>query len=362
MIYKKIIEFIRYCKYFSLNIIQYFKLSKNNGRKKVYFDISENFYKRYLHTFVYFFYLNDFQIFFRVRFKFIGDVHWGIREILKYNPNIRLCLFKKEADISIVDNISKKDKNSLLMTPDYFKRNNEVTSYYIPMTMYHTNYFNNIYKNKEDCAFKGNRRIKVFFAGNLEDSGYNNNVHVFYKNFNISNRLDIIHFVSEKFNGKIIIPDSYNDLSKLLKRENEIDILLVDRKKFSIPVDRFLDILSEASFFLGAPGIVMPLCHNIIEAMCVGAVPILEYSNSFIPPLEGGVNCISFRGLSDLEEKINDVLGMDETGISDIRKKTIKYYHDYLSPASVIGHIEKNRYNLEKLFLNAEHLSVDLIK
>jgi len=357
---KKIKNFLINCKYFYLNVIRYLKSSKKGGGKTVYFDISENFYKRYLHIFAYFFYLNNFQIFFRVRFRFIGDWYWATQEIFKFNPNVRLCLFKKKADISIVDNVSKKDSNSILITPEYFNGSSRTESYHIPMSMYHTNYYNNMYEDKARLALKGNRKIRVLFAGNLENSEYYND-RDFYGKFKITNRLDIINFICKKFKNRIMIPDSYIEYTKMLEMEDQIDILLVDRRKFSIPPDLFLQQLSNMSFFIAAPGVVMPLCHNIIEAMCVGSIPILEYSDSFMPHLEGRVNCISFNGLPDLEKKIDDVLGMDEITISGIRENTVKYYNDYLSPSSVINHIEKNRYNLKKLFLNAEHLSVDLI-
>ena len=50
------------------------------------------------------------------------------------------------------------------------------------------------------------------------------------------------------------------------------------------------------------------MCHNAIEAMAVGTVPVLEYASLFSPPLEHGVNCIDLSSFEDIDDAIKEIL------------------------------------------------------
>ena len=43
----------------------------------------------------------------------------------------------------------------------------------------------------------------------------------------------------------------------------------------------------------------MPMCHNIIESMAVGVIPITNYPEWFDPDLEHMKNCIVFDDQKD---------------------------------------------------------------
>src|SRR5205823_2507023 len=56
----------------------------------------------------------------------------------------------------------------------------------------------------------------------------------------------------------------------------------------------YLRFIGACDFFLAPPGCAMPLSHNLIEAMSLGAIPILNYGDYLDPPLRDGVDCLAF--------------------------------------------------------------------
>ncbi|NJO00632.1 MAG: hypothetical protein HC880_02130 [Bacteroidia bacterium] len=86
----------------------------------------------------------------------------------------------------------------------------------------------------------------------------------------------------------------------------------------------------------------MPLSHNVIEAMAVGTIPILEYPEHFHPPLEHGVNAIIFQGKDDLVNKVREVLQLSAERIAILRKNVVDYYQQNLIGSAFIEKIENH--------------------
>ena len=107
-------------------------------------------------------------------------------------------------------------------------------------------------------------------------------------------------------------------------------LVILDGRTTRFPAVRWLEVLGTASFYLGAAGGYSPLSHNIIEAMSVGTIPVLEHGNYFCPELEDGVNCIRFSGTKGLAQAVRRVLDMPEKDISEMRTQVIDYYDAYL--------------------------------
>ena len=82
------------------------------------------------------------------------------------------------------------------------------------------------------------------------------------------------------------------------------------------------------------------MCHNAIEAMAVGSVPVTGYADWFDPPLEHGKNAVVFSGTEDLKEKVKSVLEMPEEKIAEMRRNAAEYYDRHLSAKSFIRRFE----------------------
>jgi glycosyltransferase involved in cell wall biosynthesis len=113
--------------------------------------------------------------------------------------------------------------------------------------------------------------------------------------------------------------------------------VILDNSKFRIDAGSWLESISMGDFFLCPPGYVMPMCHNVIEAMAVGAIPVINYPEWLNPSLEDGVNCVAFTDADDLVEKIDHVLAMKQAEISEMKSRVIEYYEQHLDPKEFVS-------------------------
>ena len=120
---------------------------------------------------------------------------------------------------------------------------------------------------------------------------------------------------------------------------------IVDTSKMWIDPKDWLPDLSKADFFICPPGYVMPMCHNVIEAMAVGTIPIINYPEWFNPDLRHMENCIVFGDRDDLVKKINEVLDMGSQQVAEMRDRVIDYYENHLKPRKFINDIESREEN-----------------
>lgn len=107
-----------------------------------------------------------------------------------------------------------------------------------------------------------------------------------------------------------------------------------------VPQPLWLQTVASADFFLCPPGIVMPMCHNVIEAMAVGTIPLIGYPEWFHPGLEHGRNCIAFDGREDAAAKMRMVLDMPREQIEQLRAAVIDYFESHLQPVTLVRAIE----------------------
>jgi len=85
------------------------------------------------------------------------------------------------------------------------------------------------------------------------------------------------------------VPSDFQDLLRWLQQPAASHALcLIDSRKVWIPVDRWLEVLSAFDCFIATPGYCMPHAHNLMEAVAVGTVPILQYHRHLHPPTGPG--------------------------------------------------------------------------
>lgn len=217
-----------------------------------------------------------------------------------------------------------------------------------------------IYKRKQHemlGRFRENeRRVTILFSGNYGE-GY-------------------VHFILPDQFGKMSRPEIMalllaSGVPHIVNRREEIDFflyrggyrnvcMLVNTKNIYIDQKNWLDALSKSHFFLAPPGDIRPMCHNIIEAMAVGAIPITSYPEWFHPPLRHRKNCLVFTDKTDLFQKIEIAMGMDGSDIGEMRRQVIRYYAHYLSPESFVNRVQSAPGHRLELFIqtgNREYLS-----
>lgn len=176
------------------------------------------------------------------------------------------------------------------------------------------------------------RRWLLFFGGGHGRIAYP--AASYFKYVRTVNRHRLVQLCLDHFSDRVIRPLDGDQLDAL--RSQEVNgFVFADQTKYRIPAEKWLTAVSHASFFLAAPGSRYPMSHNCVEAMAVGTIPILEYTQLFQPNLQDGVNCLSFHG----EQGFVAALGRAETMPADeirrIRFGAMDYYDRHLSAESV---------------------------
>ncbi len=183
------------------------------------------------------------------------------------------------------------------------------------------------------------KKIRLFFSGDMK--GYNKS-HVNYPEPKLP-RLEVINTILESLPNNLLHVKDSQSAATLFSGPYSQNCAIIDTSMTWIDDRYWLDYLAKSDFFLAPPGIIMPMCHNIIEAMSVGAIPVTNYPEWFHPKLEHLKNCIAFSDKADLVEKVKLVLDMDREQIRSLRQNVIRYYQEFLKPARFIETVEKNK-------------------
>ena len=217
-----------------------------------------------------------------------------------------------------------------------------------------------IYKRKQHerlGRFRENERcVTILFSGNYGE-GY---VHsILPDQFGKISRPEIMALLLAS--GIAHVVNTREEIDSFVRRGGYKKVfMLVNTKNVYIDQKNWLDALSKSHFFLAPPGDLRPMCHNIIEAMAVGAIPITSYPEWFHPPLRHRKNCLVFTDKTDLFQKIEMAMGMDGGDISEMRRQVIHYYDHNLSPESFVNSVQSALGGRPELFIqtgNSHYLS-----
>jgi hypothetical protein len=227
------------------------------------------------------------------------------------------------------------------LSNDYFSEASAM-SFHIPMSEYPGNY-----KDKFEVSIGSideNRKSCVFMAGIIISEIYSAISRMRF--FDISSRNEVYAFVKSK---EYFLPVlSLQSLSNFIKGNIDEKAIWIDTSKnFRIPPENLKEVLKRFNFFLGLPGVLIPQCHNLIEAFSVGCIPILHstYADCMKPKLEDNNYAFTFRDVEDLNEIFYSVFSLDEQSIISLRQNVLKYYNLHLSPSAVISNLESNAFN-----------------
>jgi hypothetical protein len=182
------------------------------------------------------------------------------------------------------------------------------------------------------------RKMRVFFSGDSE--GYVKN-RIRYPKPKLP-RLEVINAILQGMGENVLLVQGERHLDSVCASGYVNQCLIMDQNQSRIDETRWLQTLATSDFFLCPPGFVMPMCHNTVEAMAVGAIPIINYPEWFDPHLEHLKNCIAFDDKDDLLDKLNEVRRMEGNEIARMRRLVIDYYDNRLAPRSFVRRIESS--------------------
>ena len=292
-------------------------------------------------------------------FKRIGFLNFFKHTIANSN-------LKNNNLIKINMNPFVKDQNKILIDTNYFKyiydkdklsqKNNLIMPYFMYPRIY-----NSFYK-KINIISKPNFKLRVFFSGSVVEEGYSN---FFWRKEpkKFPNRVKIIESILKEFKSEIFLINSKNDLKQNDIFKKKIILCLHNKvmKKTSYKLsfkDNF-KLLNNSCFNLNCPGVVMPLCHHLIEGIKVGSIPITNCENLIIPNLDNS-NSLQYSSIDQLLEKTHIAIKMEDDKILNMRSNVQKYYKDNLAPEIFKQNFNKALSNNQKKIICCDdHRSID---
>jgi hypothetical protein len=305
------------------------------GKKFVYFDFRdieiETMSGRYLFSLVCDFEALGFLPCYRKNFRFLASMkHREFKRLLLDRP-FRICKSVDElpADSVIAEVTDRPEFQKRAGRRQIFVRY-DITwprfGHEIPMTFFVHPLQHDQFLACPAPALDTSRPWRVFFAGRTH-RGYGS--HALPQNFGKMSRVQMLQTLESALSaGRLHRLFAASDLETLIHDPHFV------WAQFQIPRTEWMNILSRADFFLACPGHGMPLCHNLIESLSRGVVPILEHPEFLDPPLEHNVNCLSFRGPEELIKTVERTFQMDQVEVHRLRQNAYAYYQKHLAPGA----------------------------
>jgi hypothetical protein len=194
----------------------------------------------------------------------------------------------------------------------------------------------NISAEKLDECRARSRIMRIFFSGDTKDY---RRTWVRYPKPKLP-RLPVVSAVMDEMVSEVLVISDPRGLGELGNGPYTNKCVMTASSDVRIEPHDWLGTIAMADFFLSPPGIVMPMCHNIIEAMAVGTIPITNYPEWLDPHLEHMENCIVFDERDDLIAQLKLVLDMTQEEIVRLRSNVLDYYDTYMRPDKFIRRVE----------------------
>jgi len=201
------------------------------------------------------------------------------------------------------------------------------------------------------------KSVGVFFAGNLKGEyacasrllrGY-------------LSRPAAIASVLRHFGDRVRLFTTRVALLRALGEEDlTASIVVFDATTERLGREEWFPVLAKSRFFLALPGVVMPMCHNSVEAMALGVVPILGYGQLFSPRLESGAVCLGYVSETELAGAIEEALGMDAPRYERLRQGSMEHFDRYMVPGAFLHRLSHDRGQRVEIRFPAEGVSEKL--
>ena len=207
----------------------------------------------------------------------------------------------------------------------------------LPFAMHPWIYHNGLDEQLEDFR-RQPRKIRLFFMGDIAGKYSSHEVeHVYGK----LPRDRIVELLEERLPAGSVRRIRSLEEWYQVSEEGFPGVVLGSTRDFQIPAREWMKAVATAEAFMVCPGVHYPMCHNTVEALAVGTVPLIEYPRYFHPPLEHGENCLEFSGEEGLIASVERLLSIDPSSLRSIGCKAAQYYDTQLAPDALTRQIEE---------------------
>ena len=345
--YNKLKIFIRFIEYklknFGIDLIIKFNLFKIKSKPMI--DLGSFKDNRFINFLLYSL-KNDFILVYKKDentkklFKRIGLVNFFKHTLpnnqkqekikFKFSINKRICETNEvNFDVNYFKYIYNKKNTSL--------EKNLIMPYYMYPRIYNSFY------EKIKIRMQPDFNLRVFFSGSVVEDGYKSfNWHKSPEKF--PNRIQIINKILNEFKHEIFVIRNKSDLNSIEISKKKIIFCLhnkmIKKTSYILNFKKNFDFLSRSCFNLSCPGVVMPLCHHLVEGIKVGSIPITNCEELLYPNLNHEVS-LQYSNLDNLIEKIDEALNMKDDEILFMRNKVLNFYKLHLSPETFLEKFQK---------------------
>lgn len=180
------------------------------------------------------------------------------------------------------------------------------------------------------------RPYRVFFAGTFNRKYERDTMP---SRYGILSRGQVLESVRGRFpESALAVVRGYAELEALGTRAHGRIVLLSPEAPL-LTVEQWLTVLGRSEVLLAAPGVSMPLSHNLWEAMALGTVPLLEYPRQLVPPLANGVEAFVFEGSVGLQASLERILALEPSAFAPMRERCLDYHRRHGTVASFLERI-----------------------
>lgn len=276
---------------------------KRNAKVRTYLNLVFRLQQQYQQPIVI-----EFSLFrYFVLVKWFKELDFIYFSIPFQKPKIyRLFSHKNSADFPVIFNYKK-----VYTTDEYVKEA-------VPYIMHPRNYM----IAKPELLEK---KVGIVMSGNFEAKIYDSDV--ITKSFNLLNRWQIYNQITQH---TALVSVTGIEFKEQFNKGVFLDKFVVMKwQQGAIPSEEWRHYLSSAKFLFCAPGMTMPMCHNVVEAMSVGVVPIINYQNWLNPSLVNEKNALVYQSKESIFKVIDKALQMNDSEYRELQKNAIDFYESY---------------------------------
>ena len=334
-----------------IKFVSYKAFRKNKSKPVIFFHLYKpHIFNRYLYSLIKFLHVEGFQIWFPNNFEIFRSI---------YTADIYLKLLIKEKIIHFENPVKSEvflEFNKHNLSADYYSGlfNRKENELFFPIAQHPIFYSSKLWDNTVGI---NTRKRSVFMSGNFDEIAYSTIENSY---FDVNSRIEIFEYLDKK--NQLTEYSSSLFLQEFLRGAADHQCIIIRKKDFSIPVKQLRKTLASFHFYLACPGVVIPHSHNVIEAMSVGCIPLIQekYAQLFMPSLIDGENAILFKDLSDLSRKIDSCYHIKSDVLDKMHNNVYSYYKNHLTPSAVVKKIKDKKY--KKFYLQAEFESAKLFR
>ena len=225
----------------------------------------------------------------------------------------------------------------------------DAATYHIPMPMHPLMYSQDLWDVPVSCSV---RKKSVFMIGNFDPKYYGKLADM---PFGVVSRIELRDLLQKM--GVLTSFATLLEFEAFIESPGDNQCILIDSCKFKIEPKYLRPVLGKFSFFLACPGILMPHSHNLIEALSVGTIPVIQkrYAELLHPELMHDINSIQFEGPGDLLSALEYAYSVPDGHLEYLRRNVLDYYERNATPSAVISRLAGHP---ETIYLQTEAPSV----